>query len=224
MPAWRMADSREGKCLESLLDKIILKVSCSRFNSDEKEYLSIRVTDFNRKPNNSKREIGWNKNPRADIKRHSFLRDADQEGRPVVELPCRTASRTTQRLPSEHPGNTVPNPCDSMHKSQNYNSPWSPVYPQQRPNLRLTISPIVFVHRRLKVMGCLSGLEMAGREWYALFTFSRFSLCGAHIVAHRGDTCLKDQVTCALPWILNYRNLADVLNLIVPKSFSVNVK
>lgn len=129
MPAWRVADSREGKCLESLLDKIILKVSCSRFNSDEKEYLSIRVTDFNRKPNNSKREMGWNKNPRADMKRHSFLRDADQEGRPVVELPCRTASRTTQRLPSEHPGNTVPNPCDSMHKSQNYNSPWSPGLP-----------------------------------------------------------------------------------------------
>lgn len=224
MPAWRVADSREGKCLESLLDKFISKVSCSRFNSDEKEYLSIRVTDFNRKPNNSKREMGWNKNPRADIKRHSFLRDADQEGWPVVELPCRTASRTTQRLPSEHPGNTVPNPCDSMHKSQNYNSPWSPVYPQQRRNLRLTVSPIVFVHRRLKVMGCLSGLEMAGREWYALFTVSSFSLCGAHIVAHRGDTCLKDQVICALPWILNYRNSADVLNLIVPKSFSVNVK
>lgn len=36
-----MADSREGKCLESLLDKIILKVCYSRFNSDEKEYLSV---------------------------------------------------------------------------------------------------------------------------------------------------------------------------------------
>lgn len=142
MPTWRMADSREGKCLESLLDKIILKVCYSRFNSDEKEYLSISVTDFNRKPNNSKREMGWNKNPRADIKRHSFLRDADQEeGWPVVELPCRAASRITQRLLSEHPGNTVPNPYDSMHKSQNYKSPWSPVYPWQRPHLRITISP-----------------------------------------------------------------------------------
>lgn len=46
-----------GKCLENFLDKIMLKVSYSRFNSDEKEYLSLSVTDFNRKPNNSKREM-----------------------------------------------------------------------------------------------------------------------------------------------------------------------
>lgn len=57
MPTWRMADSREGKCMESLLDKIMLKVSYSRFNSDEKEHLSISVTDFNQKPNNFKREM-----------------------------------------------------------------------------------------------------------------------------------------------------------------------
>lgn len=83
---------------------------------------------------------------------------------------------------------------------------------QQRPNLRGAISPLVFVHRHVKVMGGLAGLEKPDamtytwwasihvngeREPRALFIYSSLSLCGAYVAAHRRDTCLKDQVTCA---------------------------
>lgn len=47
-----------GKMSGKLIRQDHFKVCYSRFNSDEKEYLSISVTDFNRKPNNSKREMG----------------------------------------------------------------------------------------------------------------------------------------------------------------------
>lgn len=128
-PAWWMIDSKEGKCLESLLDNIIWKVFCSRFNSDEERIFFDQFTDFNWKPN--KREMGWNKKAKSANRKAWLPRDTVQEKvQTVVELSRRAASGITQGLPRKCPGNTqYQSPCDSTQKSQNQNSPQSPAYP-----------------------------------------------------------------------------------------------
>lgn len=131
-PAWWMIDSREGKCLESLLDKIILKIFCSSFNSDEERIFFDQFTDFNWKPN--KREMGWNKKAKSAHQK-AWLPEghSSREGTESYELSCRAASGITQGLPQKCPGNTqYQSPYDSTHKSQNQNSPQSLAYPMAK--------------------------------------------------------------------------------------------
>lgn len=69
--------------------------------------------------------MGGTKNPRAHIKRHSFLRDAAQEKAcPVVEMPHRAGSRIYTQA-SKHVGwkqQSTKRLMISTHKSQNDHS------------------------------------------------------------------------------------------------------
>lgn len=71
--------------------------------------------------------MGWNRNPRAHIKGTASWETSSREGTVAVELPCKAASRTIQRLPSKCPGNTQDqSPHESMHKITKLLQPLKP--------------------------------------------------------------------------------------------------
>lgn len=71
--------------------------------------------------------MGWNRNPRAHIKGTASWETSSREGTVAVELPCKAASRTIQRLPSKCPGNTRDqSPHESMHKITKLLQPLKP--------------------------------------------------------------------------------------------------
>lgn len=119
-----MADSREGKCLESLLDKIILKVSCSRFNSDEERIFSISSQILTESQTTIREK--WD-----EIETQEHISKAQLPERPAQEKEQSLLNCHVKQLPEQYKGFPVSVleihgtkvPMRACTKSQNYYSP-----------------------------------------------------------------------------------------------------